>query len=464
MKNQLQNLESTNQSLRDKISDLEKKLATATTEIATLKLTIEKNNEQHLAERTNLQKQLEDAKQEMTVHLTTIADLKDETNAMTNKISKMSDIIDLKNGQLTMRDTEIAGLKENEQKLLGIKSKLEMELNTQVNENTALSAKNDDLQNQLKISAQTIEKKEKALADLHEEYTNTTDAMTRKISKMSDTIDSKNGEIKDRDNQILLLQESEKKLNDIKAKQKKKIIELELKLKNMKTDNDNLQSTVADLEEQLRKLQEKIAALEANGSQNQSQITELLAEIQSIKLELANANTTISTRDELIASLNIEIAERNTKLESLNETISQLTVKIISREFSTVRERAVMAGRSMKTKFQGKIVGFDDVLGSVEDLQDEVKKLEAQIDTLETSLKEKQALLMKFENAEAIRNAKVCVPKGCQTEEGGIRTSPGTLGFDHDEHDFHWEDTKIVITAKVSLYLKGEFLIIFYSV
>merc|ERR1739838_310233 len=118
--------------------------------------------------------------------------------------------IDLKNGLLTVRDAEITGLK-----------KIELELKSQIKENTALLTKKDDLEEQLKLTSQNFEQNKKALADLHEEYTNTTDAMTRKISKLSDDIDSRNSQIKDRDNQIKLLQENENKLSDIKAKLKK---------------------------------------------------------------------------------------------------------------------------------------------------------------------------------------------------------------------------------------------------
>ena len=399
MKDQLQNLESNIHLLREKNSDFEKQLAAATTKIATLKLTVEKNDEQHMAERHSLQRQLDDAKHEITVHLKTIADLNDEINAMTNKISKISDQIDLKNGLLTVRDAEITGLKENEQKLLEIKSKIEMELKSQVKENIFLSTIKDDLEEQLKLTSQNFEQNKKALADLHEEYTNTTDAMTRKISKLSDDIDSRNSQIKDRDNKIKLLQENENKLSDIKAKLKKKIIELELKLKSMKHENYNLQSTVADLEAQLKKSKTLITTLETNCNENQSEISELVAEIQTIKLEFANASTAILSREEQITDFLVEIGN----------------------------------------------------------LQDTLKKLRVQIASLKTSLKEKEVLLLKLESAEAIRNAKLYLPKSCQTEEGGIRTSPGVLGFDHVEHDFQWEDKKIIITAKVNLLSKDCF-------
>ena len=441
----MKQLEKLGKDLDDKnkeVTTLNKTITTLKEQVAKLETEKAKDKEQFEAEKTALQKKLDNANQELTKKNEEVnlinnkleqikkelenekinnATLTEQNKAKDEKIAELekqlADIqgkLNQSNDDLKKANDRIAELekelltKTNENKVLTEQvEKLGKDLETKTNEVNTLTNKVSELENQVaeqkaksEADAKEIERLTKELEDLRKQLANKNtevEGLNNQIITLKETVKTLEGEKTELTNNVTRLETEVKELKDKLETADNKIIELEKENARLIESNKNLSEKVTELDKKVKKteeenltLKDKIEELnkklaEANNSQCDAD------EFNKLKQEKAALEAKLEGKDDLIQELRNQIAEFKEQLKDLNELrdkVKELEIRIVTLTNENTNLKADL------DKANEKITNLENQLAAEKtkntELSEEVDKLKEAKDNLEGLLKKSE--------------------------------------------------------------------------
>lgn len=430
---QIDQLEQTKVLLEESVSkletdneDLRKALEQARNELNAAKTTIDQRDETIQQNKVTI----DDLEQKLKAALDLHEDYENTIEAMTNKISKMSDIIDDKNGEINTRNQKVTDLEEREELSNKTKKKLKQKV-------AELEVKNKTI-NQLNKTL-TVEKIE----------------VEQKLEKSKERIVGVEG------SHLIRLQKLTQVLAGRRLGPGGKYRTFDDALGGI----DDLTQELADAKNEMALLKEQLAAREVDGKI--ISFDELLSKLRMYQKncddlekqtlvknkELSDAENRCLQNEEVIQSLKQIRDQLRQELDEALAEITQLGADIAALELDKLNLTGAMTRHasesdSLNDKMADMKVELDQMRAQLSDFEALMEIADDNSDSL-PRMKEIYKFVSDLVLSKKEKDARTFVSKHCQTEEGGIMSFGGEVGFEHEGYNFQYEDQKVIISMKV---------------
>ena len=201
-------------------------------------------------------------------------------------------------------------------------------------------------------------------------------------------------------------------------------------------DIEALKAELSAVKQKNIHLTEKVTDLTGLVNSKDSEIQRLLEQLQSLKEIKDYLQSEFDKSQDEIARLGQDIANLELEKLSLVETLSKNDAE---RDEMTL---ALSALKDELSEVQTQLGDFESVL-----------ELSGNDDNSLPRLQEIFKFVSDLVGDKKKRDAKTFANRLCQTEEGGIDSFGGEVGFEHESYSFQYEDGKVLIAMKVFLLM-----------